>query len=281
MAVIISNALLNSNPGEPLTHARIGYRSFSRASGASVSASSATTNNPAVAATIENTFEFWQPSSLPATLEINAGQTRTATYMGVGVHDMGSNGNTVEAQYYDGSSWQTISSWTPGNDDPVMFLFQPTDAQRWRIRISGGAAPFIGAFFVGEALEMERAIYGGHSPVRWSRTTKRTPSNSESGNYLGLSVVRRGVSTDYGWSNLTYDWYKANFDPFVEYATQGPGMFFLAWRPMSNPIHTVYGWISGNDITPSNNGTRDLMDVSISVRGYVDDPETTNRERYS
>jgi len=162
-----------------------------------------------------------------------------------------------------------------------MFLFERERKNRWRIRITGDTVPTIGVIFIGRTLEMQRAIYGGHSPITLSRVTKRTPVNSESGNNLGLSVVRRGVSTSFSWNNLTAQWYRNNFDPFVRYATQSAGTFFIAWRPSKYPNEVGYCWVDANDITPSNNGTRNLMDVTMPVKGHVDKPQDLETERFA
>lgn len=270
MTVIIEEGLILDPPvdAEPLRHARILYRTIWRKSGATISASSETENFPATALLNELTYETWRPSAMPATWEVDAGESVTVDAVGIGSHNMASNGNTVAVEYFDGT-WQEVESYTPTSDKPVLFLLQPRQDQRWRINISGGTAPNIGALFFGEAMQMERPIYGGHSPITLSRSTERQPNVSERGQWLGSSMVRSGVATDVSWSNLTAEWYRDTFDPFVEYATQGPATFFFAWRPIEYPHEVGYCWADQDDIQPNNTGTRDLMDVSMSVRGQV------------
>ena len=235
MSVIIENNLFLSPPEDapPLTHARIGYRTIWRKAGATVTASSEEDDFPASAAAQELTYEFWRPTSLPATWEVDAGEPVTVDYCGIASHTLA--GNTVEVQYFDGDDWQTVADVAPGGNTPLMFLFEPVEAQRWRIQISGGDVPSVGVVFFGRTLAMQRSIYGGHSPLNLSRSTTREPNRSDRGQWLGLSLVRRGVSTDYSWQNLTAAWYRANFDPFVEYATQSRGTFFIAWKPNKFP----------------------------------------------
>ena len=280
MSVIIDNNLILSPPEDapPLTHARIGYRTIWRKPGATVTASSEETDFPASAAAQELTYEFWRPTSLPATWEVDAGEPVTVDYCGIASHTLA--GNTVEVQYFDGDDWQTVSDVVPGDDTPLMFLFEPTEAARWRIRISGGDVPSVGVVFFGRTLAMQRSIYGGHSPLNLSRSTTREPNRSDRGQWLGLSLVRRGVSTDYSWQNLTAAWYRENFDPFVEYATQSRGTFFIAWRPNKFPDEVGYCWVDQDDIQPSNMGQRDLMQVDMTVRGQIAF-ETPDVERFA
>ena len=278
MSVIIDNNLILSPDSEaqPIRHARILYRTIWRKPGASITASSEQDNFPASALTNELTYEFWRPESLPATWEVDAGTVAEVDAVGIASHTLASSGCAVYVEYYDGG-WEEAAALSPGSDRPILFLFEPIEAQRWRIRVSGGDVPSVGVVFFGKALQMQRPIYGGHSPINLSRQTEREPNRSEKGQWLGLSLVRRGVATDFSWENLKASWYRKYFDPFVEYATQGQGAFFIAWRPSQFAKELGYCWLDQDDVQPQNAGTRDFMSVDISVRGQLDferpDPE--------
>ena len=281
MSVIIDNNLILSPPegAQPLTHARILYRTIWRKSGATVTASSEQSDFPADMAANELTAFYWRPTELPATWEVDAGEPVTVNACGIGAHTLA--GKVIEVQQYDGDDWQTIDDFSPGTNDPLLFLFDDVEAERFRIRISGsGDMPSVGVIFFGQALQMQRPIYGGHSPLPLSRSTTREPNRSERGQWLGMSLVRRGVQTNYDWSNLTAAWYREHFDPFVEYATQSRGTFFIAWRPQDYPAEVGYCWFDQDDIQPNNSGTRDLMDVSMTVRGQLGF-ETPDVERFA
>lgn len=265
MPVVISPSLVENTPDTPLTHARIGYDTFVR--DADITASSEATGFPASSVALSMTYERWQPTSLPATLEVDAGEAVNADYIGIASHTLGSEGATVELESStDGSAWESIETIEPSDDDAIMVLFEPVQARYWRLTITGGNEPQLGVLYIGEALAMQRRIYGGHTPGKLSRNTTIEPNGSEGGQYLGRSVIRRGYSTSYAWSNLTAQWYRDNFDPFVEAAIRNP--FFIAWYPSKFPSEVLYAWTSG-DIAPSNQGTRDLMDVSFSVEGLA------------
>jgi hypothetical protein len=51
----------------------------------------------------------------------------------------------------------------------------------------------------------------------------------------------------------------------VQYARQYP--FFFAWRPSEYDTDVALCWTT-EDITPTNNGTRALVDVSVSMQGF-------------
>lgn len=283
MAVIISNNItLTGVDDYPLTHARILYRNLARATGATVSASTETSSRPAVAAANPNTYESWMPTAMPATWTINLAATRKADAVGIAAHSLGSNGVTVAVQYYNGTAWVTEQDLIPANDDAILVLFTKRDATGYRLSLSGGTGiPYIGVIFVGESLQMQRPIYGGHSPLNLSRATNIAGNNSVTGNWIGRSVIRRGYSVSVSWSNLKADWYRSYFDPFVKYASQSAGPFFLSWRPQTFPDEVGYCWLSSSDISPSNSGTRDLMSVSMSANAYASIEGVNSIEDYS
>lgn len=265
MAVVITEGLV-LNAAVPLTHARIGYDSIGFLSGATVTASSETDGFPDDAPLNPLTYDRWKPASVPATWEIDAGTGVSCDFCGIAAHTMGTNGNTVTLQYYDGANWQDIDDAMPADDNPMMFLFEAQTAQRWRLSITGGSAPYIGVVYIGTALAMQRAIYGGHAPGPLSRQTTILPNGTERGEWVGRTVLRRGVSASFEWKNLAAGWYRDNFDPFVAAAIDNP--FFIAWRPETFPAEVMYASIDGG-VSPSNQGQRDLMTVSIQANGYV------------
>lgn len=269
MAFVISPSITQNDYVYPLTHARIGYDNFVPRS--TVTATTEDTGFPADAVQRQTTWERWKPTALPATLSIDSGTSPSGTgsYIGIAAHTLGSSSATVVIEYsVNNTDWTTIETLEPADNSAIMVIFPEVQAQYWRIVVSGSTIPNIGSVYIGEVLEMERPIYGGHSPINLSRQTVVRPTESEKGQWLGRSVIRYGLQTSFDWNNLTAAWYRANFDPFVKEARFHP--FFIAWRPADFPKEVAYGWTS-QDIQPSNSGTRDLMSVSISVSAYADE----------
>lgn len=265
MSVVFSPSLVITpiDPDAPdLTHARIGYAKHS----GTITASTAAGGFPATAADNALTYSFWRPLTLPATWEIDFGTAKEVDYVGIAAHEFGTNGNTVTVQLWDGSGWIDIASTTPSNDSPIMFIVSEFAAQKVRLSIAGGTAPRVGVVYVGLSLTMERAIYGGHSPITLASVTSYTTNISESGQWLGRSVKSQGVATSYQWSNLTASWYREKFQPFVESAKTQP--FFIAWRPETFPDEVGYCWTK-QDIKPTNAGGRDLMSVTLNAEGLA------------
>jgi len=267
MSVIITSGFLLADKTYPLTHARIGYDSILTTS--NISGTTAEDNYPLSAIVNPATYERYTPTSIPATITVDAGAAVEVDYLGIGAHTLGTNGNTVKIESSsDDVTYTKQAEFIPGDDTAIMSLFEEVTARYWKITISNGTAPQIGVVHIGKALAMQRPIYGGHSPLNLSRVTAVRPNMSETGQFLGATEERRGLKTSFSWKNLTASWYRANFDPFVSTNPQ-VAPFFIAWRPTDFPNEVGYCWATG-DISPSNSGQRDLMEVSMSVEAFVD-----------
>lgn len=264
MTIVIASALLSTPPTPPLTHARIGIDSI--ATEDNVSATSAVAGRGAKFPVFPSTFDFWEPTTVPAQWAVNAGAAVTVDYFGIAAHTAGTAGSTLVVRHSPdgtGGSWTDLTDpVSPATDDPILFLFPPTTDQWWDVRVSVATCA-IGVIFVGQALAMQRPIYGGHAPITLSRQTVKLPNRSEGGHFLGRSIVREGLQTSFAWQHLTAAWYRANFDPFIGKARTRP--FFIGWRPLDFS-EAAYGSLD-DDVAPSNMGVRDLMSVSMTVRG--------------
>lgn len=250
----------------PLTHARIGWERIE----GDVAASTSTAGHPASAAYTVNTYETWQPSSMPATWRIDAGSAVEVNYCGIAVHQLAN--CTVNVAYSnDDSSWTDIfgAAKSVTNGDPILMLFPKVSARYWRVSIAGPVNARIAHIRFGEILAMQRPLFAGHQPGPLSRETVLSSNVSERGQFLGRSVIRAGVREAFSWQHLEPDWYRDNFDPFVLDARKNP--FFIAWRPVPDrpsKDDVIYGWVN-DDIAPSNMGVRDFMTVSMNVDGVA------------
>lgn len=210
------------------------------------------------------TYNYWQPSSVTATIDYTIAST-SMNYCGIASHNMGTKGNTVTIQYSNQDSpetFTTIDSQVPADDSVILFLFDSVASTKFRVQISGGTVPNIGNIFFGQRLESERSIYGGHSPVTLNKRTVIRPQTSEGGQFLGRSIIRNGAQTNIDIQNMTAAWVRLSLKPFIDDAISNP--FFFAWRPTTYPAEVAYCW-SQADIVPNNNGKAGLMDVSFSV----------------
>lgn len=216
------------------------------------------------------TYERWKPTSLPAELVIDAGEIADIDYIGIAAHTL--RGNSVTLSYSDDDvTYTQIIDFVPGDNGAIMVLFDEVATRYIKIEINGsGDIPEIGVVYAGLALQMQRAIYQGHSPGNLSRSSTQRPQVTEGGQWIGRVVTRRGYQTSYNWSNLDADWYRENFEPFVKAAISRP--WFIAWRPNKFPDEVLYAW-TDDDIQPTNSGPRNLMQVTVAANGFSDDQE--------
>lgn len=252
----------------PINHPRIGWQSWTRDdTSISVASSSEVSGYEDDNVLSENTYEWWQPSSLPATLTFTLSGAKNVDYVGIAAHTLGQNNCEVKWQYWNGSSWVDLMDETISNDEPIMGLFASVSATQFRLRIlSGDNEPLVGVLYFGEVMESQRGIYVGHSPISLSKRSIIRPNRSEGGNWLGRSVIRQGAATNIELNNLTADWVRSDLKPFIESAALYP--FFFAWNPSGWPSEVGYCW-TDDDIIAGNTGPRDFMSVSFKVEAYL------------
>lgn len=258
---------------EPLTHARILHGNNR------IAATNVDAGTTAVASSTYSksaplnglTYERWKPNATTSTYEIDLGSAQAVTMACVGAHTLGSSGCTVTLQYED-SGWQTVLSDSPAANTAIMALFGEITAQNWRLSITGTAAPEIGVFWVGNPLQMERAVYGGFSPIQGNRNTVVRGIKSQTGEWLGRARIRRNYRGSISWAHLTADWVRDNLldrDEMVPALETQP--FFLAWRPDTFPLETFLCWTNGPVQAPANMGVRDLMTFGLEFEAFADD----------
>jgi hypothetical protein len=251
----------------PSTHARIAH-SGNWHSGGVIDASSTAVGYFAAAPDNTLTYERWKPNTATTqTWAIDFGASVACDYCCIGAHTLGTNGWTLQVQYLEDTVWIDLIPDTAITDDSDIFVIFPLQAfGSWRIRITGGTAPEIGVIKFGRALQMERPIFGGHTPIMMARQTVMKMNESESGEYLGRSKFRTYLQSSFAWRNLTSAWIRENW-PLLQRSIETEP-FFIAWRPESYS-EAAFGRAMASP-APTNSGQRDLMDVELSMRarGY-------------
>lgn len=256
----------------PLNHPRIMYNDLVRA--ATVSSFSEATGYPADAVQRPDTYERWKPVDVAAARNLNFdyGAAVDINCICIAAHTLGTSGATVRVRYSDDDiTYYSYFNSTLITDDSTIMILGNTESHRyWRVQIvSATVPPEIGVVYMGVVLEVERTIFGGHTPVSMSRVTAIRPTKSIGGQFLGRSIIRNGSQNQVAINNLTPSWYKTNFDPFALSAREYP--FFFAFKPGTYTSDVVYGSVS-QDIVPSVSGQgKGLYNVSFTIDGFVDE----------
>lgn len=233
---------------------------------ASLSASAAASGYPAKAAQNDNTFEFYQPTAVPATYRWDFGTATVFSGLGVAAHNLGSVGASVQVQYsHNDTDWLDASDVHTPQDDGAILLIFPPQFSRYARAYFTVAVPTVGVIKTGPVLSVSKGIPGQHAPLPLSRVTELRPSESEGGQWLGASVVRAGLRGSAQWQDLTSIWYRENFVPFVREARLRARPFFFAWQPTVAPEDVAYCMLDA-DVAPVFKPA-DRVDVSIRMRG--------------
>lgn len=243
------------------TYARIGWHTVTRDAVLTVSTERA--GFPGASLKNSLTYDRWQPVTTPAWAQFDIGGNQDVDYIGIGSHNLASQGSTVVVRYsHNGADWETAITLQPSRDDALLAWWESVTARYWRIEITGGINALVGVIYLGRVLIMPRGLSGGRGVGRLARATEILPSKSDAGQFLGRSIIRRGHAPRYQWDNLPAQWYRDHFDPFVESATRYP--FFIAGNPARWPGDVLYAWTE-KDIEPRYTGRRDWMSVELPV----------------
>lgn len=263
-----------------LKNTHIGYENLIT----SVTASSSAAGFGASALLNGFTYDFWRSGSATATLTLNLGGSRAVDYIGLAKHNLAGRELKLSSST-DGVTYSDLLTLSLTDNGAAMVLFDEVTASHIRVDIGQTSESTIYADFtnqqyliddntdnnpqisvlnIGKSLEMQRMIFGGHSPSKLNTNAELRPNTSEGGAWLGRSVIRSGVMTEYSFSNLTGAWYRSKFDPFAKHAINDA--FFIAWRPLGYASECQYAW-TDKPISPNNTGPKDWLGVSFNVVG--------------
>jgi hypothetical protein len=96
--------------------------------------------------------------------------------------------------------------------------------------------------------------------------TEYRNSASDTGNFLGRKIRRKGQQTSFSWQNLTDDWMRSTFKPFINHAKTKP--FFIQWRPDYFTDEVGFGFSTGDIIPTNQGGTTRMMSVGLEMRAH-------------
>lgn len=245
----------------------IGYRNVLNRD--NTTASSADDDHPVVNLVNNTTNQFWQGADTSDQwVRVADGSANVVDYFAIAKHNLGSTGALVKLQKSaNGSAWtDVVEDFAPGDDYSIMYRFEPTSANFWRLYItSGSAAPQIAVMHLGALLVLERRIYVGHTPLVLGRWANTVSGASENNQFLGRVTKGRGLKSGVDLKHLTPAWYRTNLDPFFEAAMENTA-FFWAWRPASYPTEVGYAWLDG-DVEVSNQLPNGMMQASFNMKG--------------
>jgi len=253
--------ITKTDPVDNPSGALIGYANLLTASSVAETAKAIT----------PNTYERWEDPSGTMTGVFQLNSATALNFVGIAGHNLFSSGTTeleVRVSATIGGGKTTIKTVTITSDDPIMIEIDESNVGEMTIFMPDGTNREIAVVYAGVSLQMPRNIYGGHSPITLSQVTEYQSTMSESGQFLGKNIIRKGLETSFSWQLLDDQFIRDTFKPFIESARLLP--FFIKWRPDFYSSEVAYGETTA-DIIPSNmGGGHRLMAVSFSMKAHAD-----------
>lgn len=253
--------------------ALIGYESILDSYDVTITPSTETTGYSGQNVKTRLTHAGWKPSATGAqSLTFTAADLgKTVDYLGIAAHNLKSKAATIDLQYSDdGSSWTSLLSggYAPTSDAPFMLTVASTSKRYFKlvVNVSGVDYPTIGVVMLGERLSLQRGIYVGHRPASFSRSVTYNTSESEGGQIIGRSVVRRLNETDVSLKRITPTWYRSHLADFEEAALESP--FFFMWNTDDRYKGEVIFGVLAGDPRPVNEH-QSFMAVDYTIRGLA------------
>lgn len=156
-------------------------------------------------------------------------------YVGIARHNFGSSG--AEIALYgltedEGASEVLLAELSPGDDSPILALFDGGYYTQLRILITpGDAIPQMAVAYAGKALFMPRSTPTGFVHVKDGMERETLIGIAENGDFLGDVVLSERYATPVEFKLIDGTWYRENMRDFV----QSMEPFFYAWSPTQLP----------------------------------------------
>ena len=215
------------------------------------------------------THDSWTTNAAAGTLTLTLTGSAPADYFAFYSQDLFDNGGQIKLEYNQGGAgWNDVPGTTvvPGDNKPVVVLFDRIAADQWRVTIGCTTACELGVVSFGLKMQLERGAYVGFTPPRFARRDKVLNAGSQDGHFLGRSLIRTGVVGTLALDKLTAGWTRDTLDAFLLHARRKG--WFLVWNPDRRPDEVAYCWTTSIS-QPSNTGPR-RMNASIAYEGRVE-----------
>lgn len=273
MSVIISGSFVLgsvSDGGEVVTsdNPLIGYQNL--VTSAILSSTTASASFPVGNIANPATYLRWLGTSVVAAeyVTMAVATANQCDYVGIARHNFGTAQIAVSLELFIGGIWtQIIAPFIPATDGAILMRFTPQAIVSARVRMQPSliaVAPTIATIYLGKLLVSQRRLYVGHTPLTYGQVTKVVNGRSEAGQFLGRVIVSSASKSMVDLQNLTPDWYRTYFAPFLIAAREIP--FFFAWRPGTYPNEVGYAWIT-NDPQMQNQRGNGMVKVSMELGG--------------
>lgn len=237
-----------------------------------VTVTSEATDGQAANAIDGTTYDYWIPTSVPATFTVELSTTTTASYAAIAAHNLGSTGNTLEVRAFNGSTYDAVASVTPTDDKPIFIAFTQQSATRWRFKVDGGSVPKIGVALLGDSIRFDSGILPSYTPLYMSEDVELLTSQTLNGQFVTNRVNRRGAKTQVSLNILDRSFVEGTaFQDFRNHYNQGKP-FFFASNPSELEDDVSYCWRQdGGELKPTFDSDGIFYKTALSLEAYIGD----------
>ena len=212
-----------------------------------------------------DTASWWWPlggntltMTFAAPTEINA--------VGIAAHTLGSDGVPMRLEALIDDVWTVLyPQFTPADDEAIMIMFRSVTVPAIRIRLISAAAR-IGVVYAGLEMVMPQRVYASAPPLNLVLSTSFETNKSQTGQFVGRSIIANARPFDTTWTHLTETWVRSDFLPFILAARRDP--FFVALRPDRYPDDVGYVW-TARDIVPQRMGIKNFLQVQVAGEAHA------------
>lgn len=215
------------------------------------------------------TYDYWTPTAVPATLAVTLADDVECDCAAIVAHDLGSKGATVEVQYYDTATtaWVTAQTVTPTDDSTILMIFPAEESDQWRFRVTSHIAS-IGVAMIGPRLLIPGGTQASYTPLNLALDIELMPSVSIAGQFLGTRINRMGAGASIALSTQERAWIEGAFAPFIAHYNGGQP-FVWASCPNALKDDVSYCWRSGGTLQAAYGAGALFGEVALEVEAYV------------
>ena len=214
------------------------------------------------------TYDFWTPASLPASLYSNHAAPVECDACAIIGHTLGSNGCTVDVLWWDGAAYVVAHSVTPTDNRDMMLIFGGVASAAWQVRITGVTVPSVSVVMLGPRFIIPDGVAADYVPLNLALDIDLAPSITVKGQYVGTFVKRTGGATSISLAQQRREWIEGDARPFIAHYNDG-APFVWSSCPDMLPDDMAYCWRSGGVLRASYGGGAVWGQMGLEVSAYV------------
>ena len=214
------------------------------------------------------TYDFWTPAAMPASIYTTMGVAAECDACAIIGHTLGSTGCTVEVLWWNGSVYISAMTITPTDDRDILMVFGAQTSKTWQLKVSGPSAPSISVVMLGPRLIIPDGVSDGYVPLNLALDIDLAPSITVKGQYVGTFVKRVGAATSISLAQQRREWIEGDARPFIAHYNEG-APFVWSSCPDLLPDDMAYCWRSGGVLRASYGAGAVWGQMGLEVSAYV------------